>query len=104
MKKNNVWDSLTMGVVLVRKLDGKKLLTMALKTLAGAVVTLVPMFLSAIVVEMLGNNMEAEKMVMLTVGNLTAVFLICAVYAWLEKKNELETESCIQEYLSLIHI
>ncbi len=98
MKKNNVWDSLTMGVVLVRKLDGKKLLTMALKTLAGAVVTLVPMFLSAIVVEMLGNNMEAEKMVMLTVGNLTAVFLICAVYAWLEKKNELETECCIQEY------
>ena len=98
MKKNNLFKSLATGLSLIRRLDGKKFMIMIMKALTGAVIVLVPMFLSAFVVEMLGSSMEAEKMVLLTVGNLAVVFLVSVFYSYLEKKNELETECCLQEY------
>lgn len=98
MKKNNLFESLAAGLSLIRRLDGKKFFIMIMKALMSAVIVLVPIFLSAFVVEMLGSSMEAEKMVLLTVGNLAVVFFISAFCSYLEKKNELETECCIQEY------
>ncbi len=98
MKKHNLMGSIVSGMLLIRKLDVKKFWIVILKTLAGAVTALVPMILSAFVVETIGSGMETGGMIFLTVGNLIVVFCICAVYSYLEKKNELETECCIQEY------